>query len=56
MKLEDVELVFQSEKGSVTALAQVNLDIREGEFICVMDLAKATATIATTEEPLLNPA
>ena len=36
VKLEDVELVFNSEIGTVTALAQVNLDIQEGEFICVM--------------------
>lgn len=36
VKLENVELVYQGEKGDVTALAQVNLDIQEGEFICVM--------------------
>ncbi len=36
VKLEDVELVYNSEIGTVTALAQVNLDIQEGEFICVM--------------------
>ena len=36
VKLEDVELVYNSEIGKVTALAQVNLDIQEGEFICVM--------------------
>ena len=34
--LEDINLRYSGEKGEVLALEDINLDIREGEFICVL--------------------
>ena len=34
--LENINLKYQGERGEVTALKDVNLDIKKGEFICVL--------------------
>ena len=34
--LKDINLRYSGEKGEVTALKDVNLNIEEGEFICVL--------------------
>lgn len=34
--LEDINLKYSGEKGEVVALKDMNLDIKEGEFICVL--------------------
>ncbi len=36
VSIKDAYLRYASEKGSVTALENVNLDIKKGEFICVL--------------------
>ncbi|MGH4052553.1 MAG: ABC transporter ATP-binding protein [Clostridium sp.] len=34
--LKDINLMYSGEKGEVVALQEINLDIKEGEFICVL--------------------
>ena len=36
VSIKDAYLRYASEKGSVTALENVNLEIEKGEFICVL--------------------
>ena len=36
VSIKDAYLRYTSEKGSVTALENVNLEIEKGEFICVL--------------------
>lgn len=36
LSLRDINLQYAGEHGSVTALQDINLDIQEGEFICVL--------------------
>lgn len=34
--IKDINLIYESEKGTVTALENINLNISKGEFICVL--------------------
>ena len=36
VSIKDAYLRYASEKGSVTALENVNLEIEKGEFICLL--------------------
>lgn len=36
VSLKDINLSYSGEKGDVSALQNINLDIKEGEFICVL--------------------
>lgn len=36
VKLSDINLIYEGESGEVLALENINLDIKEGEFICVL--------------------
>ena len=36
LEIRDVSKIFQSKSGTLTALDSINLDVREGEFVCLL--------------------